>query len=128
MVDINKQVLYWIEGAVEELTVAGTLFDAGKYRHALFFAHLALEKGFKAVICRKTGDIAPRMHNLTRLAEIAALPHSEKDINFLAEMNLYNLEGRYPSTNMPMPDQDTIRQHLSCAEEMVICLKKISNE
>lgn len=45
--------------------------NAAKIRHGLFLAHLALEKTLKAHVCRTTGELAPKTHNLVRLAEMA---------------------------------------------------------
>ncbi len=43
MIDIQKQIDYWRNGAVEDYDVAKSLIDQRKIRHGLFFAHLALE-------------------------------------------------------------------------------------
>jgi HEPN domain-containing protein len=96
MVDIAKQILYWQEGAKEDFEVAKQLTASDKMRHGLFFAHLAIEKLLKAKVCQTTNEIAPRIHNLVRLAEITGLDLPETTLNLLAEMNEFNLEGRYP--------------------------------
>jgi HEPN domain-containing protein len=64
MVDISKQINYWRDGATEDWAVAQELIDRDKIRHGLFIAHLALEKMLKAHVCRKTAELAPRIHNL----------------------------------------------------------------
>jgi HEPN domain-containing protein len=74
------------------------LVNSGRTRHGLFFAHLALEKILKAVVCKQTNDMAPRLHNLVRLYELAALPVDTAKIEILAEMNAFNIEGRYPES------------------------------
>lgn len=96
MVDIAKQITYWQDGSKEEFDVAKQLIDNGKIRHGLFFAHLAIEKLLKAKVCQTTGEIAPRIHNLVRLAQVAQLSLPETTLDLLAEMNEFNLEGRYP--------------------------------
>jgi len=68
MVDIGKQILHWRGGADEDWAVAMELIGHDKIRHGLFIAHLALEKTLKAHVCRATGELAPRTHNLARLA------------------------------------------------------------
>jgi HEPN domain-containing protein len=98
MVDISKQVAYWQKGAEEDFPIAEILIQQGHTRHGLFFAHLALEKLLKALVCRRTNDLAPRIHNLVRLSEIAELPLTEDQKVILAELNIYNVEGRYPDT------------------------------
>ena len=96
MIDIDKQVAYWRDVADEDWVVACSLIRQQHTRHGLFFAHLALEKAIKAHVCRVTRDLAPRTHNLVRLAEVASLRMSDEQIDVLAEFNAFSLEGRYP--------------------------------
>ena len=96
MVDITIQITYWQDGAKEDIEVAKQLVANDRIRHGLFFAHFAIEKLLKAKVCQTTNEIAPRMHNLVRLAEIAELNMTESTLDLLAEMNEFNLEGRYP--------------------------------
>jgi len=96
MIDISKQIDYWRAGADEDWQVAVELVDAGRTRHGLFFAQLALEKLLKAHVCRATRDLAPRIHALLRLAERAGLMLPEDWRVFLARFDRYQLEGRYP--------------------------------
>lgn len=119
MIDIAQQVAYWRDGAREDWAVAQDLIAQGRVRHALFFAHLALEKALKAHVCRQTNDLAPRMHNLIRLAEIGDVRPSQDYADVLAEMNAFNLEGRYPDILMPPPSQAEAHDYLTRAEEVL---------
>lgn len=105
MVDIAKHISHWRCGAEEDFEVADQLIRLGKIRHGLFFLHLTLEKILKAHVCRSCGDIAPRLHNLTRLAELSEVTFQQKYADFLAEMNFFNIEGRYPDMWAPLPSQ-----------------------
>ncbi len=96
MVDVEKQIDYWRQGSMEDWEVAVKLVKDGKSRHGLFFAHLALEKILKALVCRRTHDVPPKIHNLTRLSELAGLELDTQQADVLADMNQFNLEGRYP--------------------------------
>ena len=96
MVNIDKHISYWQGGAEEDFEVAGQLIESGKIRHGLFFLHLTLEKILKAHVCRNSGDIAPRLHNLTRLAGLSGITFQQEYADCLAEMNPFNIEGRYP--------------------------------
>lgn len=118
MIDIQKQIEYWQNGAIEDWDVAQGLISQNKVRHGLFFAHLALEKLLKAHVCRQTQDLAPRIHNLSRLTELAALPLSQNQQDILAEMNVFNLEGRYPDVLMPPPSQDEAENYMHQTEEV----------
>ena len=126
MIDIDKQAAYWREGAQEDWAVAGDLIRDGRTRHGLFFAHPALEKALKALVCRRIRDLAPRTHNLVRLAEIAGLQLSENQIDVLAEFNVFNIEGRYPDTLVLMPSKPEARTYMSRARELLEWLMSTS--
>ena len=46
-----------------------------------------MEKVLKAHVCKKTLDLAPRIHNLIRLAELSSLELSQVQKDLLAELN-----------------------------------------
>ena len=118
MIDIPKQITYWRDGAQEDLVVAEELMVHGRIRHGLFFAQLALEKLLKAHVCQHKGDIAPRIHNLVRLAELAEIPLEQEQVYVLAEMNSFNIEGRYPESLTPPPTLEEARSYLTRAKEV----------
>ncbi len=110
MVDIGKQIQYWKEAAIEDWDVAKQLLDGGKTRYALFFVHLALEKALKSLVCKRINDLAPRIHNLNRLAEMAGLEINDDYSDILSEMMAFHIEGRYPdSLSEPPTMQEAIK-------------------
>lgn len=125
MVNSEKQMAFWRQGAAEDWEVAGALVARGNPRHGLFFAHLALEKALKALVCARTEDLAPRSHNLLRLAELAEVQLSPEHVDTLAEMNVFSLEGRYPDALTVAPSVDEARQVLSRAAEVLECLNRV---
>jgi len=118
MIDIQKQIEHWHSGAIEDWEVAQDLISRNNIRHGLFFAHLALEKLLKAHVCRHMQDLAPRIHNLSRLAELAALSLSQTQKDILADMNAFNLEGRYPDLLIPSPSKNEAEGYMNRAEEV----------
>ena len=118
MVDVDKQVEYWSAGATEDLEVAGELMVKDRRRHALFIAHLALEKALKAHVCRALSDIAPKTHDLLRLSALAALERTEAQKQLLAEFGRYQLEGRYPEMLDPTPSRKEAEEQMARAGEL----------
>jgi len=116
MVDIAKQIAFWRDSAKEDWDVARQLVDNGRTRHGLFFAHLALEKILKAIVCKHSQDLAPRLHNLSRLAELAALTLDTGKMEVLAEMNAFHIEGRYPESLTTAPTREEARNYMAGAE------------
>lgn len=119
MMDVEKHVAYWRDGAQEDWDAAQELVRRGRTRHGLFFAHLALEKSLKAVICRKTSDVPPRIHNLVRLAEISGAELDDTRRNVLADMNAFNIEGRYPDSIGLAPDIPAAEEYCRRAAEVL---------
>lgn len=111
-INIEKQIVYWREGALEAMDTASYLIKGGRISLGLFAAHLALEKILKAHVCRKKQNTPPRIHNLTRLAELAELTLSDDHKASLAAMNEFQLEGRYPDMLMPPPTLDETKKYL----------------
>ena len=103
MIDINKQIAHWRDGSLEEWQVAQDILEKQHVRQALFWAHLTLEKMLKAHVCKHTGDIPPRIHNLARLSEIGGLHLATDKTKFLVYMDGFNIEGRYPESLPPAP-------------------------
>ena len=124
MFDIQKQVDYWREGAVGDWRVAQKLIAEKEIPQGLFFVHLTLEKLLKANVCKKTNELAPRIHNLLRLAELGSIALLPEQGDFLEKMNLYNLEGRYPDVAFPVPSLERAKQYLEQAKEMTEWLIK----
>jgi HEPN domain-containing protein len=118
MLNIDKQIVYWRDSSLEDWQVANELIHADRLRYGLFFAQLALENILKALICQETKDLAPRIHNLARLSEFAALELTLQQIDILAEMNAFNIEGRYPDALLPLPSREEANSIIKCAEEV----------
>ena len=124
MIDVDKHIAYWRDGAVEDWQVAVELINLRRTRHGLFFTHLALEKMIKAHICRATSDLAPRIHTLLRLADRTDLTYSEEQRVFLARFDRYQIEGRYPDLLPSPPSQDVAHSELKLAGELFQWLKR----
>jgi HEPN domain-containing protein len=116
--DVAKQIEYWRVGSVEDLDAAKSMLDRGHIRHALFFAHLALEKAIKAHVVKATRETPPKMHNLVRLADIATLSLSDDTRSFLEAFNVFQLEGRYPDVAQAVVDKKSARERMAKAEEV----------
>lgn len=116
MVDIAKQIAFWRDSAKEDWDVARQLVDNGRTRHGLFFAHLALEKVLKAIVCKNSKDLAPKIHNLSRLAELSSLTQDTGKMEVLAEMNAFHLEGRYPESLTKPPTKEEALNYIAGAE------------
>lgn len=119
MVDITEQINYWRNGALEDLEAAKQLINGDKIRHGLFFTHLSLEKILKSHVCKSTQKIAPKIHNLIRLVEIAGLSVPDDKIDLLAEMNELNLEGRYPVPFLPPVSIKEAKDYIEKTQEVL---------
>jgi len=84
----------------------------------LFFAHLTIEKILKALVCKHSQDLAPRIHNLSRLSEMAGIALINEYVDVLAEMNAFHIEGRYPESLTVPPTKEEALNYLARAEKV----------
>lgn len=122
MINVETQIQHWRDSSLEELEVARVLISKKHVRQGLFWAHLTLEKMLKAHVCKHTGDLAPRIHNLVRLAELAGLNLEEAKIRFLGLINDYNIEGRYIEYLGAIPELTEAKQTMRHVEELITWL------
>ena len=88
------------------------MYQSKDYLHALFFAHLLLEKLCKAHWVKdNTGNIPPKIHNLIILIGKTKLELLDTDKQFLSQMNQFQLEGRYPDYTQRL--YKTYKAHLT---------------
>lgn len=95
MDDLEKQIAYWRDSALEEWEVANELLALGRTRHALFWAHLALEKMLKAHVLQQSKQEPPKIHNLLILAQNSGVTFSKEQRKLLARVDQYQIQGRY---------------------------------
>ena len=106
--------------AIPEMDRAAcSLMKRGHHRQGLFMAQLALEKLLKAKVCRHTGDPAPRLHDLVQLAALAELKPTTEQLDTLADMNQFNLQGRYPEDTAVLPTAAKTRAFMARAKEIM---------
>jgi HEPN domain-containing protein len=104
MINLKKQIDYWINGAEEDLLIADLLIREKRVLYGLFFCHLVIEKAIKAHVVKTTREVAPRSHNLIYLSEKADLVFDEETGIFLGILMKYQLQGRYPDYNPVQPN------------------------
>ena len=124
MLNIGKQIEYWINTAKSDLDTAELLIRESRYSHGLFFCHLTIEKGLKAHVVKTTGEIPPNSHNLIYLLELADIELDESDEDFLGILMKYQLEGRYPDYNPVIPTKEKVLEYLNLTKKMLIWLER----
>lgn len=117
--EYEKQVSYWQEGAPRALRSVPHLEDGEFWAEALFWTHLAVEKALKAHVVKVTQHTPPYIHNLMRLAEIAALNLSPDQVRLCDDLSRYQRLARYPYQSRQEPDSDTARRLLRDGKELV---------
>jgi HEPN domain-containing protein len=123
VIDVQKQIDYWINGADGDILTADLLIREKRTLHGLFFCHLVIEKAIKAHIVKKIEDVAPRSHNLIYLSEIAELEFDDSTQMFLGILMKYQLQGRYPDYDPILPDQQKVNEYFNKTKEILQWLK-----
>jgi HEPN domain-containing protein len=86
----------WAAQARYDIETAKAMFDTGRYLYVLFCCQQAVEKMLKALIARRTRTMPPRLHNLMRLAEVAALTVPEDTAHLFRRLTDFYIASRYP--------------------------------
>jgi len=119
---MNKRVQSWINGAEEALTIAEQQLDSGRHLWAIFFCHLAIEKMLKAAVIDKTGQLAPKTHNLRYLVGLAGLRADGPHFEFISVLNDVSVPTRYPEDlgqSLTDYSQEVAESYLKKAREAV---------
>jgi HEPN domain-containing protein len=95
-IDVEKQVSYWQDGALETWKDVEHCMKGRRIAFSLFAAHLSVEKALKAHVVKNTRKLPPTTHNLIALANLAGLQLSSRRKEFLIELNPMNIVSRYP--------------------------------
>lgn len=93
----KDKVTYWVENAEYDLQTAEVMHQSARYAYTAFMCQQALEKIMKGLYLQKTGEEAPRSHNLSYLIGLLNVNARESFINIFADLSSYYLEGRYPT-------------------------------
>lgn len=124
MIDLIKQIEYWIKGAEDDLFTAELLIREKRISHGLFFCHLVIEKAIKAHLVKASGEVAPRSHNLIYLSEKADLSFENETEIFLGILMKYQLQGRYPDYNPVLPDISKVNEYFEKTKTLLQWLKE----
>jgi HEPN domain-containing protein len=97
MMTKEEHIAHWVNSARYDWEGTESAFDAEKYVHCLFWAHLVLEKLAKAHWVRTHPEnIPPKVHNIVWLLEESNMYLGDEMTNFLKKFNDFQLAGRYP--------------------------------
>ncbi|MEY4926611.1 MAG: hypothetical protein RI894_1047 [Bacteroidota bacterium] len=122
----EEHIAYWLSQAEDDWETVGVLLAGGKYLQTLFWAHLVLEKICKCLWIKSNAEnVPPRSHNLNRLLALANVVLTEEQHSFLAEINQFQLEGRYPDyvSNMRLLcTRDVTNDYLHQINTIRVCL------
>jgi len=124
---METHVEYWLAQSDNDLPVAESMLADGHYTWSLFIGHLVLEKLLKAIYVSEHQNIAPRIHDLVKLAKSTSLNLNDEQLVFLSEVSDFNMEGRYPDEKNQFArrcDKQFATDYLRRIKEMRAWLKK----
>lgn len=98
---MREEAASWLAQAREDLTTAEYNRQGGRYYAAVFFAQQAAEKALKALYVQAMNDLAPKTHNMVRLAKVLGAP--EEVVEAAIELNPEYFTTRYPDAAVGIP-------------------------
>ena len=117
----------WLEIADADFEDAMVLLGGKRYSGVLLHLQQAVEKGLKAFVFIKTGDIPPKSHDLLQLLKNTDLNQDEVDLKALKELSLSYIRLRYPDLDTTYySKKETVLKLISFAREFYLWIKKQS--
>lgn len=92
----DEIISYWVTSAEHDYHTMINLYNSKDYHWSLFMGHLVLEKLLKAIYVERVDINVPRVHDLLRISEKAALILDEKQKDQLDIVTSFNLAAKYP--------------------------------
>jgi HEPN domain-containing protein len=124
----EEHVLFWSKQVDKDFDCANVLYQANHFAQALFWAHLSLEKLSKALwVKNNEGNTPPFVHNLLRIITQTNEELSEEQLQFINEMNIFQIKGRYPDYAESLEETITkqvCEEYLTKTKEMILCLQE----
>lgn len=127
MVTIEKQVKYWQNSAERNWATAQDLFKTKHYDACLFFCHLTLEKILKAIVTRVIQESVPYTHDLEKLARLANLKLTIRQLQDLKTITTFNITARYDEIKLAFYKRCTFaftQKYLKISEKLYLWFKK----
>lgn len=102
------------------------MLESGRYLYVLFTCQQSVEKILKALVVKNTKSFPPKIHDLVKLINIAQINIETEQKEFLAKLNYYYLETRYPKELSEISKQikkDTALTFYNNTNKILKCLK-----
>ena len=113
----EEKIQYWINISDYDMETADAMLQTKRYLYVGFMCHQVVEKIFKACFAKLKDDVPPFTHDLEYIAIKSGFYEklSEKQQDFILELNPLNIEARYSEY------KDAISKRLTTTK----CLKLI---
>lgn len=124
---LERQIEYLCDSAEGNWGAALVLFKSKRYDACLFFCHLVLEKLLKGLVIIHTNDRPPYIHDLEKLARIAALELTDEQRKNFSTITTFNIATRYDEEKYLFYKKCTkpyTQKYLKISEELYLWLKK----
>ena len=96
MPDNEKYRDYWLQTAQADFETMHIMLANKQYHWTLFIGHLLIEKTLKAIYVMQNDEPLPKIHDLSRLAELSGIKMNEEIKEKLDMITTFNISARYP--------------------------------
>ena len=125
MKNIKELVKYWVQTTKHDFKTMMGLFNLKRYSDTLFYGHLVLEKILKALIVQNKKKHPQPTHNLLVLLKEAGIDLEKEEVEFLAEVNKFNIRTRYPDYKLSFYKIATLKYTRPRLEKIKLLYKKL---
>lgn len=93
---MDKRATEWLKQAEYDLDTAEFMAKGGRYFHAVFMCHLAIEKAVRGLYEQTLQETPPKTHNLLLLLDKIGLKPDADKRKIITRLNEASVGTRYP--------------------------------
>jgi HEPN domain-containing protein len=123
---MEKRTEEWLRQADYDIDTAEYMYQGGRYLHAVFMCHLAVEKALKGLYFERRNEFPPKSHSLVFLLNEIGLTPPENLGRFMVRLSEASIPTRYPEnlSNVQKEFTETIvNDILARSKEVILWIK-----
>jgi HEPN domain-containing protein len=123
---MEKRTEEWLRQADYDIDTAEYMHQGGRYLHAVFMCHLAVEKALKGLYFERRNEFPPKSHSLVFLLNEIGVNPPENLGRFMVRLSEASIPTRYPEnlSNVQKEFTETIvKDILARSKEVVLWIK-----
>lgn len=123
---MEKRTEEWLRQADYDIDTAEYMHQGGRYLHAVFMCHLAVEKALKGLYFERRNQFPPKSHSLVYLLNEVGVNLPENLGRFVVRLSEASIPTRYPENLSHVQKEFTeriVKDILARGKEVILWIR-----